>query len=931
MFHGETFRVLLVEDDEDDYIITRDLFREMPCQNFTLEWVNTFEKGLETMVLNQHDVCLVDYRLGAHNGIDLLRAAIAKGCQSPVILLTGAGEHEIDLQAMQAGAADYLVKTELQSNALERSIRYAMQRKKATALAAFEQARLAAFGSQIGLALTRKDSLPGVLGRCSEAMVQYLNAGLAQISVFNPTARQFESAARSGPLAEIITKSSFVQELQIDATELAGGKSILIKLSERMGASEAVGRLTASGVVSYAAVPLLLEEKLLGLMAVFSEQQLTDQILLEMGSVAHGLALCIEQKRSEQALGVSESKYRSVVESIKEVIFQLNEFGHWTFLNPAWTQLTGFEVTATIGTFFLDYFCQEDRQQTEEIFLKLGNRTLDYCRYEARFLHRDGKVKWVEIYAQRGARADEGLPGISGTITDVTERKVAESKIQKLAAFPQVSPNPVLEFAADGSLSYANAAARQLAAMLNQTDVLAILPPHAGELARDSLKTGRTSVREEVRMRGRTLTWSFFPVPSSQVVHCYGADVTDVLSLEAQLRHAQKLESVGQLAAGVAHDFNNILTVIQGYADCLLSRCAGDVTTARALKQIGDASKRAAALTRQLLAFSRKQVIQLKILDLNQVLQNLATMLPRLLGEDVIVEMSYAEPVGRIEGDTGMLEQVVMNLVVNARDAMPKGGRLWLTTESVDLDGDYVRRHPESRVGRFVALRVRDSGCGMDAATLERIFEPFFTTKEVGKGTGLGLATVYGIVKQHQGWVDVQSAKGQGTTFTIYLPSIVAPASGSSQSPEETKTIRGGNETILLVEDEPVLRELILDVLKQYNYRVIQAGSGVEALRVWDEHNADVDLLLTDMVMPDGLNGRELADQLKKRKPGLKVIFSSGYSSDSLGKDFCQGDTVFLPKPYLPPQLAQIVRSCLDKNSSGAAPSGNKTELALLN
>jgi two-component system cell cycle sensor histidine kinase/response regulator CckA len=590
----------------------------------------------------------------------------------------------------------------------------------------------------------------------------------------------------------------------------------------------------------------------------------------------------------------------------------LDEFGHWTFLNPAWTAVTGFEVKPTLNTFFLEYIYQDDRQQNQDIFLKLVERRLEYCRHETRFLTKNGKVRWVEVYSQPALNPDGSVLGVSGSLTDITDRKVAETQIQKLAAFPRVNPNPVLEFAPDGGLSYANDAAREMARSLGEEDLMAILPLNAQRIAQECLQSGEKRLNEEVTINTRTITWSFFPVPSSRVVHCYGADVTDVLNLEAQFRHAQKLESVGQLAAGVAHDFNNILTVIQGYADCLLARCQGDKTNEAALKQISDASKRAAALTRQLLMFSRKQLIQPKVLDLNSVLQNLGKMLPRLLGEDIVLQMEYAEVVPRIEADTGMVEQVVMNLAVNARDAMPKGGHLSISTEGAVIEEDYARRHPDSRPGQYACLTVTDTGCGMDAKTLERIFEPFFTTKAVGKGTGLGLATVYGIVKQHQGWLEVASEVGSGTMFKVFFPGVAKVEEPSADSTATPAAVRGGSETILLVEDEPVLRELVREILQAYEYHVIEAGSGVEALRVWDEFNGQVDLLLTDMVMPEGMTGGELAAQLRRRKPTLRVIFSSGYSPEALGRDFTHEDTLFLPKPYLPPQLASLVRQSLD-------------------
>src|SRR6266850_2642816 len=343
MIHTGLIKVLLVEDDEDDYIITRDLFSEISGQRFTLDWVRTYPAGLEAMVLNQHDVCLVDYRLGAQNGIELLRAALGRGCQAPVILLTGAGEHQVDLEAMQAGAADYVVKTSLQSNSLERSIRYALQRKRAAAMAAFEQARLAAFGAEIGLALTRRDSLDAILERCAKAMSQYLNAALAQIATFDARKQTFELQASAGPLSESRPLPAGVPKMSLELAALSEAKPAIIKQTLNDPRLPDQEWLKQEGLVSCAAYPLVLEEKLVGLMTVFSQQALTEQITLEMGSVAHGIALCIERKRSEEALGVSEFKYRSVVESIKEVIFQLDEFGNWTFLNPAWTTVTGFQ------------------------------------------------------------------------------------------------------------------------------------------------------------------------------------------------------------------------------------------------------------------------------------------------------------------------------------------------------------------------------------------------------------------------------------------------------------------------------------------------------------------------------------------------------------------------------------------------------------
>jgi len=397
-------------------------------------------------------------------------------------------------------------------------------------------------------------------------------------------------------------------------------------------------------------------------------------------------------------------------------------------------------------------------------------------------------------------------------------------------------------------------------------------------------------------------------------------DITEMQNLEAQFRHAQKLESIGQLAAGVAHDFNNILTVIQGYADLLYARYAKDPDLANPLKQVSNATRRASALTRQLLMFSRKQVLQPKTLDLNTVLRNLSNMLTRLLGDDIVVETKYAPVLPLLEGDTGMLEQIIMNLAVNSRDAMAKGGQLRSVTSAMDVDAAYVEHHPDARAGRTVCLSVADTGSGMDRKTLSRIFEPFFSTKEVGKGTGLGLATVYGIVKQHQGWIEVKSEVGVGTTFDIFLPASHKVAELATEIVSAAGEVaKGRKEVILLVEDEPLVREWVREVLLQSNYRVLEAGNGNEALKIWDDQNGKIDLLLTDMVMPEGMTGRELAEQLKSRDPLLKVIYSSGYSSEIMGSDAELRDSTFLPKPYSAPQLARLIRNCLDAEVNAPA------------
>jgi len=409
------------------------------------------------------------------------------------------------------------------------------------------------------------------------------------------------------------------------------------------------------------------------------------------------------------------------------------------------------------------------------------------------------------------------------------------------------------------------------------------------------------------------------PVRNKAGIH-YGRiwtfrDITERKRLEEQYRQSQKMDAIGQLAGGVAHDFNNILAVIQLQADLLKAEGNLSPTQTEFADDIGIAAQRAAALTRQLLLFSRKEMFQPRDLDLNQSINNMTKMLRRILGEDIQTQFKFAMQPLFIHADAGMMDQVLMNLAVNSRDAMPKGGLLIIETSYVDFDESIRAQSVEARPGSFVCLSVSDTGCGISPENLPRIFEPFFTTKDVGKGTGLGLATIFGIIQQHEGWINVYSEVGHGTTFRIYLPRL---AKMSQQKPEQPAlpSIRGGDETILLVEDDAFLRASMRKTLSQLGYRVLTVVNGVEALEVWKQNRDGIHLLLTDLVMPGGINGKELGVRLLKENSGLKVIYVSGYSAEIAGKDFPLKEGVnFLTKPFQRQKLAQVVRERLDANS----------------
>ncbi|MFA6960991.1 MAG: response regulator [Opitutaceae bacterium] len=436
------------------------------------------------------------------------------------------------------------------------------------------------------------------------------------------------------------------------------------------------------------------------------------------------------------------------------------------------------------------------------------------------------------------------------------------------------------------------------------------------------------SIEYRIRRPDGTLRWIedrgyLIHEPDGNMKRAVGVatDITRRHQLEAQLRQAQKMEAVGQLAGGVAHDFNNILTVVIGWARLLLNRESMPPDAIGPLTEIFNAGNRAANLTRQLLVFSNKQTIERQTIDLNHITGEISEMLRRLIGEHITLNLVQSPLPCLAEADAGMIEQVLMNLAVNARDAMPRGGTLTISTGTIVVDEVSARCHPGAHAGNFACLNVSDTGCGIAPENLQKIFEPFFTTKEPGQGTGLGLAMVAGIVKQHQGWIELESTRDVGTRFRILLPAASVADSGTVTIPSSPEAVGGGSETILLVEDEPTVREFAVAVLNSHGYRVLQACSGMDALEVWRRHASRITLLVTDLVMPDGLSGVELAVRLRREKPGLKVVLTSGYSNGTTSGEFQPpADMYFVQKPYKPQALAQAVRTTLDGVTAVTCP-----------
>jgi two-component system, cell cycle sensor histidine kinase and response regulator CckA len=526
--------------------------------------------------------------------------------------------------------------------------------------------------------------------------------------------------------------------------------------------------------------------------------------------------------------------------------------------------------------------------------------------WEGMHVTKDGRKIPVEI-SNRLFELD-GKPMIFATIRDITERKRAEERILNLARFPDENPNPVMRVSVDGSLLYHNPSSRSLLPTWVDGPDGRIPAAHLPEIVQ-AWEAGEK--REmEVREGTKTFAITITPIPAARYINLYGKDVTEEKSLGEKFMQAQKMEAIGRLAGGIAHDFNNLLTVISGYCDLVRSDLPKGSLVEAQVGEIALAAEKAAALTTQLLAFSRKQVLVPQVVDTNELVRALETIVGRVVGEDVELRTFLHPGTGNFRADPGQVEQALMNLVVNARDAMPAGGKLTIETSPRVFDEAYAREHADVKPGEYVRIAVSDTGVGMDQDVLSHIFEPFFTTKELGKGTGLGLSTVYGIVKQSEGAITCYSEPGKGTTFTIYFPRT-AEARGAVSAPLPG-TPQRGTETILLVEDEEAVRAFARTVLERNGYRVLEAAGGIDALARVATRERQVDLLVTDVVMPQ-MSGTELARSLIRISPSVKVLYVSGYTGNAIlhGAVLDKGED-FLQKPFSSQELLAKVRELLD-------------------
>jgi PAS domain S-box-containing protein len=617
----------------------------------------------------------------------------------------------------------------------------------------------------------------------------------------------------------------------------------------------------------------------------------------------------------------------TLIEASPLAIVTFDPEGIVTMWNPAAERIFGWSENEALGT-RLPFVPAEKQEE----FLALRRRALLGEVFTEPELHRrraDGSPIVVSVSTSPLRRPDGTIYGIMSILMDVTEQKAAEESRARLTMAVEQAGESIVVTDTRGTIQYVNPAFERITGY-DRMEVIGQTPR--------ILKSGRQDAAFyknlwQTLRRGDVWRGTFLnkrkdgtlyeedavisPVrdPSGQVVNYVAVkrDVTDVRRMEEQLRQSQKMEAVGRLAGGVAHDFNNLLTAISGYSDLLLHRLPDYSTLRRDVEEIRKAGDRAAALTRQLLAFSRRQVLQPKVLDLNTVVTNMGQMLRRLIGEDIELSTDLSPSLSRVKADPGQIEQVIVNLAVNARDAMPDGGRITIATADADLSPAYAVAHPEVGPGPHVLLSVADTGHGMSDETQAHLFEPFFTTKERGKGTGLGLATVYGIVQQSGGHLRVNSEADRGSTFLIYLPRVETPEDGVQGADRPLLPHPSpGTETVLLVEDEEVLRRLAREILSGNGYKVLEAGNGREALLLSEAHRGEIHLLLTDVVMPK-MSGRELTERIRPLRPDLRILYMSGYTDDAILRHGVLEDGIpFLQKPFTPEGLARKVREVLD-------------------
>jgi PAS domain S-box-containing protein len=917
---------MLVVDDEVELMTA--LVEMLNAQGYDALGCTSGRDALEALRKQDFDVLLSDLMMPGMDGVTLLRTALEIDQHLVCIIMTGQGTIQTAVDSMKVGAFDYVLKP-FRLHALLPVLTRAINVRRLN----HENLQLRETVAIHELCQTIAFTLdpPTVLSKLADAAQQQSEAD--EVSILLPTDDRSELyvAAVRGENRERLLGERIPLEQSISSWVARERQPLLLR-----GQVNDV-RFTAlwprTDISSAISVPLQVAGKLVGVIninTVSSPRPFTLGQMKALTILASTAAAALESASLYGQLRQAEEKYRSIFDNAIEGIFQSTPEGRFITVNPSMARILGYDSTEEVIETVTDITHQlyvDPVRRAEAARLQEEHSVLQGFEFEA--YRKDGEKIWLSVNRRSVRDENGGELYREGSVEDITERKRAEEELlqseQRYRLLFELNPQPMwvfdmetlafLEVNDAAIYHYEHTRAEFLAMTIKDIrppeDIPKLLDNVSGDLPQHEeagiwkhKKKDGTIIDVEITAHEIT----FYGRPA-QIVLAY--DVTERRSLEEQLRQSQKLEAVGQLAGGVAHDFNNLLTVITGYSDLSLRRLDKDSPFRSSLEEIKKAGERAASLTRQLLAFSRKQVLQPKVLQLNAVVADIEKMLRRLIGED-IDSLTVLEPsLGQIKADPGQIEQVILNLAVNSRDAMPQGGKLTIETANVYLDNQYVKRHTAIQPGHYVMLAVSDTGYGIDAETQAHMFEPFFTTKEQGKGTGLGLSTVYGIVKQSGGHLWVYSEVGKGTTIKIYLPRV-DEITESEEGGDTPADLPRGRETVLLTEDEEQVREMIRMILEMNGYHILEAASGEEALAIYKQHEGQIDLVMTDVVMSQ-MSGRELTQSLEILHPGIKVLYMSGYTDDAIVRHgLLDEEIAFLQKPFTPDALMRKVRAVLD-------------------
>ena len=951
-------KILITDDDVGTCETLSDIFQE---KGYRVVMASRGNEAIEKASQTTFDVALIDIKLPDMDGMELIAVLREMQPDLAMILITGHASLETALRALNEGASAYIIKPLIMDEVLA-TIREALEKRRLVIenRSLYEEARRElAERKQVEERVLRKNAILDAINRvllealtcesdeevartCLDLAEELTGSRFGWIGEVNQAGRLDAIAqSYSGWEACKIPRSEAL--IMIKDREICGIWGRVLKdeqsqivndpgsHADRVGTPEGHPPLT-----SFLGVPFKHAGKTIGMIAIANKEagyDTYDQEAIEALSIAFVEALL--RKQSEEALKESEEKVRTMSVFAKDAIIMIDDEENISFWNEAAEKTFGYSSQEAMGNKCHKLIAPQRYHTaiTEGLrkFKNTGQGPAVRKTLELEAIRKDGIEFPIELSIS--ATKLKGKWNALGIVRDITERKLAEEALraekEKFRILVEESPLGISIIGKDGDYQYVNP---KLVEMFGYT--LKDIPTgwewfrHAypDPKYRDQvISTWITDIKEakvgESRPRifsvtckdGSKKVSQFIPVTmetGDQIV--VYEDTTEHEKLAAQLRQAQKMEAVGRLAGGVAHDFNNLLTTIIGNAEFALGDISKDSSTHENIAEIINSAYRAASLTRQLLAFSRKQILEPKVLNLNTVITDLKKMLRRLIGEDVNLETVFEPELMRVEIDSGQLEQVIMNLVINARDAMPQGGKITIETANVYLDEDYARSHGvEIKPGAHIMLSISDTGMGMDEETQSHIFEPFFTTKKEGKGTGLGLSTVYGIIKQTGGFIWVYSEPGQGTIFKIYLPGVEREAEPVKRETTPLVELKG-SDTVLLVEDDDSLRNLVRRVLKRYGYNVLAAKNGEDALRVSEEHEGPINLMITDVVMP-GMDGRELSTRLQPYRPELKILYMSGYTDNTIVERGVLAPGInFIEKPFSPESLALKIRKLLD-------------------